>query len=723
MSPAAAISRHVPARLKVLQGAPCRGTFGRGLVERARLMRRLMDARDLPLVLLTAPAGYGKTTTLLEWARHDERPFAWVALDRAEDDPAHLLASVVRSTGALGPRGSASVLVLDDAQELRSPAALEALTSLLDRPPAGCQIVVASRREPPLPLGRLRANREVLELTARDFVMTHREAGELLDRAGVALDAAEVDALVERTEGWPAGLYLAALSLRDQGDAAAAIVSFGGDDRLVADYVADALLADLSDEDVRFLLRTSVLDRLSGPLCDAVLREHGAAARLRKLARANVLLVALDRIDRWYRYHGMLAQALRAELRRREPELEPELHRRASRWHAEHDEIDAAIRHAAAAHDVELAGDLLWANVLGYVAAGREAPVWRWLEHFSEQETASFPPLALVAANAHLARGERELAEHWTAAAVDALHSSAPRGPMASVEAGIATMRGAIARDGVVRMRDDAARAYELATDDSPWRSLDCQLEGTACHLLGDRERAGGLLREGARRGLVAAPSVSALCLAQLALLARESVDRHDGLELAARARAQIERFRLGDQPTMSLVFAVSALSRAQLGKVDAATGDAAAAIRLLERLVDGAPWFRAEVGIVLACALLALSDVVGARALLDGAACELRAAPDAAVLVTWLAEAREQVDIYSTGAAAPVSLSTAELRILRLLPTHLSFAEMGSQLYVSINTVKSQAQAVYRKLDASSRSEAVVRARDVGLLDDPIAV
>jgi LuxR family maltose regulon positive regulatory protein len=708
----------------VLRGAPRPRAFGPGLVERARLVRRLMDAREVPLALLMAPAGYGKTTTLLEWARCDRRPFAWVALDPGDNDPDHLLASVARSTGALRPRGSASVLVLDDVQVLRSPAALEALTSVVGRPPAGCQLVLASRSEPPLPLGRLRANREVLELTTRDFVMTHREAGELLERACVDLGAAEVDALVQRTEGWPAGLYLAALSLRDQADPSAAVASFGGDDVLVSDYVADAVLADLSDAQITFLLRTSVLDRLSGPSCDAVLCARGAAKKLKKLARANVLLVALDRTDDRYRYHGMLAQALRAELRRREPELEPELHRRASRWHAEHGDVDAAIRHAAKARDVRLAGDLLWANVLRYVAEGREGAVRRWLEHFTEEQTASYAPLALAAAHAHLARGERDLAEYWTAAAVRALRCARADEATASLEAGVAVTRGAIARDGVVCMRDDAERAYELEADNSPWRSLDCQLEGTARHLLGERERAGTLLREGARRGVIAAPSVSALCLAQLSLLARESGDRHDSPELAARARAQVERFRLSDQPGMSLVLAVSALARAQLGQVDAAKVDAGAATRLLERLVDGAPWYRAEVSIVLARAMLTLGDVAAARALVDRAAPAVRAVPDAAVLVAWLDDARARIDTFSaSAAAAPATLTAAELRILRLLPTHLSFREMGSQLYVSANTVKTQAQAVYRKLDASSRSEAVARARDFGLLDEPVAV
>jgi LuxR family transcriptional regulator, maltose regulon positive regulatory protein len=718
MSASALIRPSDPPRVTALRAAPAIPAFGPGLVGRARLVRRLIEAREVPVALLCAPAGYGKTTTLLEWAQHDERPFAWVALDRADDDPEHMLDSVERRTEALVHRGGPFVLVLDDVHVLRSSEAVRAMAAIVEHPPAGSQVVLASRRTPPLPLGRLRANRRVIELTARDFVMTRSEASALLELAGIELGAAEIDTLVRRTEGWPAGLYLAALSLRDQPDAFAAAAQFGGDDRVVSDYIVDALLSELPHEHVAFLRHTSVLDRLSGPLCDAIREERGSAQLLRDLARANVLLVPLDRTDRWFRYHGLLSQMLRAELRRREPELEPELHRRASRWLAKDGDIDAAIRHAAAAADVQLAGELLWTNLLRYIPQGHNATVRRWLDCFTDEQIAGSPALALVAANVHLAGGERDLAEHWATTAAHALRG-ALAGPTArSLEAGLAAVRAGIARDGIVRMREDAARAYEL-DGDGPWRSVDRQLEGTACHLLGERERAHALLEEGSRRGVVAAPSANALCLAQLALLALERDDWKHGTDLAARARSQVERFRLGDYPAMSLVLAVSALRHAQLGQVDAAKRDRDCATRLLERNIDCAPWYVAEVRIVLARAALRLSDVTAARSHLDDAEVASRAAAGAPVLRAWLDDTREQVDAYSARALiAPASLTTAELRILRLLPTHLSFREMGSRLYVSPNTVRTQAQAVYRKLDASSRSEAVARALELGLLE-----
>src|SRR5690242_16495955 len=193
-----------------------------------------MQARDLPLVVIAAPAGYGKTTTLLEWAQHDPRPFVWLALEPAHDHPEHLGAALAATMAALCRRSVPAVIVVDDLQVLRSPKSVGLLASYVERPPRGAQVVVASRSELPLRVGRLRAHRQVLELGARDFVMTRSEAGELLELAGVALDAVQVDALVERTEGWPIALYLAALSLREQHDVASAVERFGGDDRIVS---------------------------------------------------------------------------------------------------------------------------------------------------------------------------------------------------------------------------------------------------------------------------------------------------------------------------------------------------------------------------------------------------------------------------------------------------------------------------------------------------------
>ena len=223
-----------------------------------------------------------------------------------------------------------------------------------------------------MPLGRLRTQRRLGEVGARDLVMTAAEAADLLEEAGLELDGTAVEQLVERTEGWPAGLYLAALALRTEDDVQRAVEDFYGDDRLVADYVRDAFLEGIPAFELDFLTRTSLLDRLSGPLCDAILERDGSAEILRHMARSNMLLVPLDHRDLEYRYHSLLQEMLRAELQRQGRHLEAPLHERASRWYAEHDDIDHAVKHAIAAANRDRAAELIWANAAGYASRGRD---------------------------------------------------------------------------------------------------------------------------------------------------------------------------------------------------------------------------------------------------------------------------------------------------------------------------------------------------------------
>jgi LuxR family transcriptional regulator, maltose regulon positive regulatory protein len=720
-----------------------RPPFRPGLVARGRLIERLADARDLPLALVVAPAGYGKTTALSEWAEEDPRPFAWIALDHDDNDAERLLASIALALDEIEPVGrdifaalSARdpdapdvvarrlgetiagrrrpfVLVLDDVHVLTAPSAQEVLGVILEHVPRGSQLALASRTEPALAVGRLRAHRRVVELRSRDLVMTRGEAALLL--TGLGLRSRDVDLLVQRTEGWPAGLYLAALSLQDQPDRDRALARFAGDDRLVADYLRDELLADLPRERVSFLTRTSVLADLSGPLCDAVLARPGSGGTLRELARSNLMLVPLDRADGRYRYHGLFSDMLQAELRRIEPEYEAEVHRRASSWHADRGEVERAIHHAIAAGDVESAGDLLWAVAAGYVTDGRHAVIRRWLDRFTPEQIAGHAALALTAATSELATGDSDLVEHWSSAAERGLGAE-PTGPRSAV---VAIMRALIARDGLGRMRDDAARASALVPDDAPWPAVCALLQGAALHLTGDRDRARGHLEEGARLSAVAAPSIQVLCLAQLGVLASDEEDWGTADVCISRARMQVERVGLANYPLAALVYAASALDRAQRGRVDDAQRDMREGSRLLAMLADFTPWYEAETRLLLARAALRLSDVVGARTLLAEASRLAHRAPDAVVLKDWLDESWAQADSFSSAAIlGPTSLTTAELRVLRLLPTHLSFREIAGRLQVSANTIKTQAHAVYRKLDASSRTEAVTGARQLGLLD-----
>ncbi len=721
-----------------------------GLLPRSRLIARLRQDLDVPLLALVAPAGYGKTGLLWEWLSEDSRDCAWVALEERHNDPKQLIEDIVhalegdfatsgvldalhapdldisgvalpRVLSALALGSRPAVIVLDDAHTLSAPAALHTVGVLAEHLPPGFQLALASRTALPLHMGRLRAHRAVLELHSEDLAMTLTEASDLLDMAGLHLNAAELEALMDRTEGWPAGLYLAALSLREEPDVGAALARFTGCDRVVAEYMREEFLDQLPPEAIEFLIRTSILAELHGPLCDAVLGCTGSARMLEHLARAtNLLLVELDRSERRYRCHRLLRDTLLGELRHGEWIAEAELHRRASAWHAAHGELDSAIDHAVRARDPTRAGELLWENLPRYITHGHNPTVQRWLNAFGASELALSPSLALVAAHSHLAAGDIRLAEHWGLTASGALARTTPSAArVSSLPAGVALIEAAVARHGVAAMGRDAALAYELEPPDSPWRSLCCLLRGVADHLRGSRAQAREHLEEGVHRSAVEAPSIEALCLAQLATLLLEEDDVEAGVALVDRALTQTERHGLGDYPTSALVLAVAAAVHSRAGRVEEGQRHLRRAIRLTSALDEFTPWYEAQARIALARASLALADVRQARTLLAEASQRARRVPDATVLRVWLEEIWEQVDTAATFAlTGSAALTMAELRILRFLPTHLSFREIGLRLHVSTNTVKTQAHAVYRKLDASSRSQAVSRAQEIGLLD-----
>ncbi len=725
-----------------------------GVVPRARLTRRLVGSSEVPLALLVAPAGYGKTTLLSQWDEQDKRPFAWVTLDRADNDPLELLASIASVLASIEPvdrdllgalaaprpsctevrahllryletRRRSFVLVLDDVHVLHAPSSVELLNAIVDHLPWGSQLAVASRHEPAMRVGRLRANRNVIELRFGDLAMTQLEGAGLLRLAGVELGADEVGKIVRQTEGWPAGLYMAALSLRDSDDLAASVPSFGGDDRLVADYLREEVLSELAADRLTFLARIAVLDRLTGELCDVVLERTGSGLMLAEIEQANLLLFASESAG-CYRFHRLLAEMLRTELRRSEPELERELHRRASAWHAHGGDVDRAVHHAVMAHDAGLAGDLLWAHLPRFVNYGHNVRVQQWLDHFTDTEIAAQPELALAAAGSRLMGGDRDLVEHWVSAAERRLSGIDARPGRATwLDAGVAILRASIGGEGPARMVADAARAYELFSDDSPWRTVCCLLIGVGRHLEGDRDAACLWLEEGVRRGGVGAPSIQALCLAQLALLAMQDEDWQCATAHATRAHAQVERFGLSDYPTAGLVFAVSAAVDAQNGRVDAAKIAARRAANLIGRLTDFAAWYEIEARIALARATSRLSDLEQARGHMAVATRLLRRSPDAMVLAHWVQQSYNRLHTPPARAQdGRWSLTTAELRVLQFLPTHLSFPEIAERLNVSANTVKTHSRAVYRKLDARSRGQAVAQARAAGLIDpQPAAV
>ena len=334
-----------------------------GLVPRPRLLARLDEGLARGLVLVCAPAGYGKTVLLADWARRGGQPVAWLSLDAGDNDPArfwrHAVAALDRARPGIGERvapllgppapssfhglvtalinelaADEALLVLDDYHVIGSQQVHESLAFLLEHRPAGMCVMLASRSDPPLALARLRARGQLTEVRVAELRFTPAEAGELLQHAASALPDASVAALAARTEGWAAGLQLAALSLRGQDDAAAFVAAFTGSHRYVLDYLAEEVLEGQDEQLRTFLLETSVLERLSGPLCDAVTGREGSQALLEEAERAGLFVIPLDEVRGWWRYHHLFADLLRARLQEEQPGRVAQLHRNAAAWYA-----------------------------------------------------------------------------------------------------------------------------------------------------------------------------------------------------------------------------------------------------------------------------------------------------------------------------------------------------------------------------------------------------
>lgn len=687
---------------------------------RTALLRKLASAADARLVVIVAPPGYGKSTLLAEWAVHDDRRFVWIPpTDSTTGEPAPTLPEAVRSaTQAIRLSEVPCVLVLDDAHVVEAGALRRIVDEAMLRLPRGSTLALASRREPMLPLGRMRAHRAVIEVRIDDLALTSAEAATLLHGAGLELDFGVVRTLVQRTEGWPAALYLTALSAREQEDASTAVKRLRGDDHRLAEYFRDDILSDLSESQAEFAVRTSVLSELSAGLCDSVLGCRGSGVVLREMERASPLLRPVDSAHERYRWHGLVRDALQAELRRTGAEMVATLHARASSWHLTRGEIDEAIGHAVGTHDCALVGELLWATIADYVSQGRNSLVQEWLGAFSHAELCSHPRLGLAAAHSFLAAGNAAAARQLAVAASAANERGADTRGAASLDAGLAGIEAMIASAGVVEMANAATRACDLEPRDSPWQPIYMFLRATALYLSGESSTAEDLLAEAADLSAASAPVVMAMSLAQAAMPAIERRDWETAADLTDRAGGAIESHGLEDCAFCALVFAASAAARAHMGRVDEAKQDLRRGIELLAEMGDFLPWYGAEARILLALASLRLADVVGARTLLAESSRLARRTQGAVIFQKWFDAAWACMDaLAEERLAGPSSLTIAELRILRFLPSHRSFREIGEQLGVSSNTVKTQAHAVYRKLGAASRSEAVTRALDAGLL------
>jgi LuxR family maltose regulon positive regulatory protein len=537
----------------------------------------------------------------------------------------------------------------------------------------------------------------------------------------VALGVDEVAELHRRTEGWPAGLYLAALYLKEGGPLGRAAVSFGGDDRFVSDYMESEFLSRISRRQRVFLTRTAVLERMSGPMCEAVLDLPGSAATLADLARSNMLLVPLDRRGEWYRYHHLFRDMLLAELKRHEPELIPALRRRAAGWCLANGGPEEALEYSMAAGDVDISAGLTEKLAVPAHRQGRVPTVQRWFGWLQDRGGIEGHPMAAVlAALLSALTGRAVEAERW-ADAVDRWQYGDPARPDdPSTEAWAALLRAFLCRRGTEQMRADADEAVRRFAAQSFVTPAPVLLHGIARVLCGDLDGGDASLEDAASVGEQAgAHEDRALALCQRSLLAMARGDWGRAETFAGQARTALRRAGIEESyatPLVSAVHARTALHRADL---PAARQELISAQRLRHLLTYALPYFAVQARIELTRVHLALADLAGARTLMREVDDLLRRRPGLGTLAGEAQALRAQL-AKERGPSAPgaSALTAAELRLLLLLPTHLSFPEIAEELFLSRNTIKSQANSIYRKLGASTRSQAVTRARELGLLE-----
>jgi ATP/maltotriose-dependent transcriptional regulator MalT len=717
-----------------------------GTIERTNLLGRLASHRGP--VLVVAPPGFGKSTLLGQWRQAAGLPLAWVSLDGADNDPMLFWNYVVAALQAIEPAvpltppagllgeqdfvdaivprllnelaslESDVVLVLDDYHSITSAACHRSVELFLTREPANVHIIVASRVDPPFPLGTLRARGELLELREPDLAFTPQESTRFLnDALGLGLSTRASATLHEHAEGWPAGLYLAYLSLRDEADRERAVAGFGGSTRQVSDYLTEVALDALAPAVRDFLVETSILERMSGPLCDATTGRRGSAELLVELEHANLFLTALDDHREWYRYHHLFAELLRAELQRRAPGRRRELHRNAFAWLAGAGHVGEAIHHAVEAGEIETATRLVAENYLSTIEWGGYATVAGWLDAFPRRVVVGDARLSVVEAWVASFQRRRDDAQLALRNAIDAGYEGPLPDGASSIEATAALLRAGFPWGDVGEMLTAARRAFELEGHrESMWRvTVHVQL-GWALALAGCSGEARPLLE----RGAVLAPrteqwlnAVGADCL--LAYVDLEAGDVRSAERWALRALDVLESQGLADTAT-------GGWASATLGAVLARAGDRDEGERLLRLGIDR---MRATSEPLLVIqVLLALTAALGTR----GAANEGRRALgeakdliDACADPGILADRWEEVSRSLAASTRPIvdgtELTKRELEILRTLPTRLSQREIGRRLFVSYNTVHSHIRSIYRKLGVSSRVDAVRRAREEGLL------
>jgi LuxR family maltose regulon positive regulatory protein len=583
--------------------------------------------------------------------------------------------------------------------------------------PEGSQLVAASRSEQPH-LPRLRASADSVDIEVSDLALDAAGAEQIFAEAHVPIIHERAVALTARTEGWPVGLYLAALIASDSGGDVSTI---SGEDRYVADYLYRESFLHLPEGVQRFLRRTAVLDPLSASLCDATLDEWGAQARLRDLEASNMFLVPLDRRRGWYRYHSLFREFLLGELRRVEPDIIAKLHLRAADWYESNGSPMLALEHLLNTAERERCVQLVSSLALPTFQSGQLLTAQRWLSTLGEPAIREYPPLAVLAGWIAVLTGQTADAQRWAAFLDTVSFDLVPVDGTVSFESARAMLQALMCRAGPERMVEDANFAVAAEPPWSGWRAIALSLSAEAQLLVGNTELATELL-EAASAMAAELGNVNAISLsrAELALLAMDDGRWADAAQEVERALAVVDGYRLHDYATSLLTFAAAArlaLHRRDRREVDR---QLARAMRYRPSCTLALPYVAAHARLQMAKVFMAIGDQATARHLLREIDDVLVQRPALGTLEMEISKFRAMLENNAqVSVAGGTPLTPAELRLLPYLQTHLSFKEIGTRLFVSRNTVSSEVGSIYRKLGVSSRSDAVQQATALGLLGD----
>ena len=726
-------------------------------VERTRLHDLLRQGCSLPLTLVVAPAGWGKSTLVADWLRQDRVTAGWVSLDGGDDDPHRFWRYLLLAAGQAGPgagtaalrrldaaksdvlrdvlptfinevtsSGRPLVLALDDYHLITSAQVHASVAALLDRCPPQLHLVLITRADPPLQLSRLRVRGELAELRAEHLRFSPDEAREFFGgRLGTQLSEQDVHRLVTRTEGWAAGLQLAALRLKDRADPSAFIERFTGADWHIVNYLGEEVLTSQPSRVRDFLLVTSILNRMCAPLCNALTGRADGAELITEVNRANLFLIPLDDERRWFRYHHLFGGLLRHELARTAPQQPSALHRRAAQWYAENGDPAEAIGHAIASGDDSLTSRLVAAHWRQHFNAGQLETVRQWLDALPAELVAMDPSLS--AARVWMALDTGRLED--VGAALDAAEAAGPPDTQLMVLRALHRYKTGDVADAAHRLKEIAQSA-----DDSFIATVHRLVQGVSSMWLGDADRARELLAEAARRA-ESDDNRLAYIYAQgcLALLATSHGDLALADALVADAESVVGQTLSNSHFVAMFPALAGARLAAQRGDWARAERAAAAAVELGRRgagrvelaaaLLTASAVFRTSPP---AAATRVLGDVPAADrasgsdpgALVAEARGVLRHCPDPGpVVTTWLADEQRAEAALTRQETMTEPLTERELTILRLLPAPTPQRELASALFVTPNTLKTHLRAIYRKLGAESRGDAVIRARERGLI------